>query len=423
MAAAEIDAERLAPVTHRGHRARMADQRDRTADAYLYDITRRLIAIDTVSAGSNAAAAALVAEELEALGFQVAVQEWNDADVLKRNVVASIGPAVPDGLLVSGHLDTVPFTDQSGWTRDPLTLEAADDRLYGRGTSDMKGFIAAAIAAAARLEGARLVRPLVLAFTADEEIGCLGARRLVPELPALLGTVPVPRLAWIGEPSGFRIHRAHKGIVGFRIEVQGVGGHSSVPSLGVNAVTVMGRIIDVIARIEEELVAGPHPDGAALFGECPHPALNLGRVRGGTALNMIPDRCTLDVSYRPLPADDPFALHRTIAARIAAAAPRDPQTARPPRIEVGEPRLTRALESPPGTALEAALIDGCGAIPAAGAPFATDGGELAQVGIASLICGPGDLEQAHQPDESIGRVALERARDGIVAVVTRLCGA
>ncbi|MEB2283773.1 MAG: hypothetical protein B6D46_16005 [Polyangiaceae bacterium UTPRO1] len=395
--------------------------------SYLHDVARRLIAFDTVSAASNAAAAAYLAGELERHGFRVACQEYESGGVAKVNVVATAGPPVAGGLIVSGHVDVVPFANQAGWTRDPLVFAVDDVRAYGRGTSDMKGFIAQCVAAAAAIDHHRLARPLVFLFTADEEIGCCGARRVVPELPALVGHAPLPTLAWIGEPTAWRVHRAHKGIVVFTVTAHGVAGHSSLPERGQNAIAVMARAIAVIGAYQTELRAAVAPASAADFPECPYTALNLGAVAGGSADNMIADRCTLTVSYRPLPGEDPLAVHAEIGRRIAAADLRDPGSpAAPGRVDVGAPTVVAGMRSPRGTGLAAALAAVLGdriTADAGGAPFATDGGELARAGIAGLVCGPGELEQAHQPNESIARAAFEEGVDVIRRVVERLCAA
>lgn len=394
--------------------------------SYLHEVARRLIGFDTVSAKSNAAAAAYLADELAHHGFRVVCQEYESDGTKKVNVVATAGPPVAGGLLVSGHVDVVPFATQAGWTRDPLVLDVDDARVHGRGTSDMKGFLAQCVAAAATLDRARLRRPLAFAFTADEEIGCRGARRLVPELPALLGDVPPPALAWIGEPTGWRVHRTHKGIVVFTITAHGIAGHSSLPERGQNAIAVMARAIAVVGQVQQALRAAPPAASAADFPECPYTPLNLGAVRGGSADNMIADRCTLSVSYRPLPDEDPHAVHREIARRMAAADLRDPGAPDvPARVEVGPASVVAGMRSPRGTALETALhaVLGRGGsnVDDGGAPFATDGGELERGGIASIICGPGELEQAHQPNESMARAAFERGVDVVRAVVARLC--
>jgi len=391
--------------------------------SYLHEAARRLVAYDTVSAKSNADAAAYLADELERHGFRVVCQDYEARGIRKVNVVATAGPPVVGGVIVSGHIDVVPFADQAGWTRDPLELAIDDERVYGRGTSDMKGFVAQCLAAAAVVDRAALRRPLVFAFTADEEIGCRGARRLVPRLQELLGDVPVPKVAWIGEPTAGRIFHTHKGIVVFTITAHGIAGHSSLPERGQNAIALMGRVIDCVGTYQAELRAlRPAATAASDYPECPYTPMNLGTIRGGTADNVIADRCVLTVSYRPLPDDDQRTVHREVVRRLAALRIADPGAPdAPARIDVGEPSVVAGMRSPRGTTLEAALAAVVGGVPGGGAPFTTDGGELERGGIASLVCGPGELEQAHQPDESIARTAFEGGVDAIHAVVRRLC--
>ena len=220
--------------------------------SYLYDVTRRLIEFDTVSANSDLLAIDYLATELEGHRFKVARQGIEVGGVPQANLVAWVGPARVDGLIISGHIDTVPFEGQPGWTRTALKLEDAGDRLYGRGTSDMKGFIAACLDAAARIDLSRLRRPLVFVFTADEEVGCLGAAKVGPALKSMLGETPVPRTAWIGEPTSWQVSHAHKSIVLFDVIVRGRGGHSGAPTRGVNAIAVMGKVIDAIGQLQEQ---------------------------------------------------------------------------------------------------------------------------------------------------------------------------
>jgi acetylornithine deacetylase len=366
----------------------------------------------------------LLADHLDGHGFLVRLQHDDQEGVRKTNLVAWAGAVERDGLILSGHVDVVPFEDQPGWRRDPLRMTLEDDRIYGRGTSDMKGFIAQCLEVARRLEPRSLERPIVFLFTSDEEIGCQGAARLVPELPKLLGDCPLPRLAWIGEPTSFQIFHTHKGIVGFEVRVIGVGGHSSVPEAGVNAIAVAAKAIEEIGAIQRELRAIFTSPESALYREAPYTTVNLGTIAGGSALNMIADECTFSVSYRPLPEGEPLAVYRQICERLAALDAKDEgASSRRASIAVSEPMVAPGLRSPRGTSLEEALFELLDAKTCSGAPYCTDGGQFKEAGIDSLICGPGDLEQAHQPDESIGREAFESGAETVLRVLERLCGA
>jgi acetylornithine deacetylase len=381
-----------------------------------------LIAHDSVSANGNRALMAALAQRCEDAGARVALQEWGEGVHAKANVVAVLGPDEPDGLVLSGHADVVPFADQPGWVRDPLRLAADGDRLFARGTSDMKGFIAQCLVALPRLDAAKLARPIVLLFTADEEIGCLGAQRLVPELPRLLGRTPAPKLAWIGEPTSGRVFHAHKGVVAFAVRVSGRGGHSSVPELGANAIAGAAEVAARLGRLQAERRTNPSARFAALFPEAPYTTFNLGTIQGGSASNMIAQSCALSVSYRPLPDEDPLAFWSQARDRLLGEPLRDPGSELPLEVEVTPALAAPGLLTPRGTRLEAELLAQFGGREVGGAPYCTDAGRFAEAGIDSLICGPGDLAEAHQPNESISRAALASGVDAIVAVASRMCG-
>jgi acetylornithine deacetylase len=389
---------------------------------YLYEAARRLIEFDTVSSRSDSEAIKYIAAQLGARGFRTAVQPAELLGVAQSNLVAWLGPPRSDGLIISAHIDTVPFEGQPGWTREPLKLEAAGDRIFGRGTSDMKGFIAECLDAMRTFDTKKLARPLVFVFTASEEVGCLGAKSVAPALKQILGETPAPRLAWIGEPTSYTICHAHKSIVHFDVVVRGRGGHSGAPARGVNAIAVMGRVIDAIGRLQEERRMKRDAAFEAIFPDSPYDVLNFGTVSGGLALNMIAEESTLRVSYRSLPDADPLALYREMTRRIEALdrhdfASRDHEAA----IEVGSAMVVPPLNSARGTALERVLFDVTGARDSGGALFGTDGGWFTGAGITSLICGPGDLEQAHQPDECIRREPFERGVSIVAKVIDRMC--
>jgi acetylornithine deacetylase len=389
---------------------------------YLYDCARRLIGFDTVSTRSARGAMDYVGAEFERARFSVARQPVELLGVAQDNLVAWIGPPRPDGLIISGHIDTVPFEGQPGWTRAPLRFEADGDRVFGRGTSDMKCFIAGCLDAVRELDAGRLARPLVFVFTVCEEVGCLGAREVAPALGQILGETPVPRLAWIGEPTSYRVAHAHKSIVSFEVRVRGAGGHSGAPHDGVNAIAVMGKVIEAIGRVQVERRTSAAPEFRAIFPDAPHDVLNFGTIRGGLAGNIIAEECVMRVSYRSLPEADPLALYREIESRLGALDANDyASDRRRASIELGWPNVVPPLSSPRGTALEKALFAATGAAESGGVLFGTDGGWFAGSAIDSLICGPGDLDQAHQANESIRRDAFERTPSIIRDVITRMC--
>jgi len=394
-------------------------------NAYLQEVTRRLVAFDSVTGQPTDDIMAYLGAELERHGCRVRRQPVRIRGLDHVNLVATVGPAAPGGLLLSGHVDVVPFRDQPGWSRDPLELTQSGDRLYGRGVADMKGFIAQCLATLATLQPRRLRRPLAFAFTVDEEVGCMGAEALAPALPELLHPVPLPATAWIGEPTSWARHHAHKGIVQFSVQVRGQGGHSSLPDRGVNAIQVAARAIEAIGRLQQQQHT-PQEAWRETFPEAPYPTLNVGTVRGGTAANMIPDACELTLSYRPLPQGDPLSLYHDIARTLGALDAQDcaggPGRA---RITVDpRPLVVPGMDCPRDTPLSRALAEALGkplaeAAPT-GAPYATDGGWLAPTGMDVMICGPGELDQAHQPDESLLVTEWRRGPALIRAVVDSL---
>jgi acetylornithine deacetylase len=389
---------------------------------YLYEVGEKLVAFDTVSSNSDRKAMEYVAAELTPKGYKVALQAVELLGVAQSNLVAWIGPPRADGLIVSGHIDTVPFDGQPGWNREPLKLEVAGERIYGRGTTDMKGFIAQCLDAARVLDSARLKRPLVFVFTASEEVGCQGANRVAPALKEILGETPVPRLAWIGEPTSWGVSHAHKSIVSASVTVRGIGGHSGAPDKGVNAIAVMGRVIDTIGRYQQELAARRPAKYLEIFPDAPHDVLNFGTVQGGIALNMIAEECRLRISYRSLPDADPLEVFHEIERRLGALDGYDyGGREHRAKIDVTLLNMVPPLDSVRGTALEAALFDVTGEKTSVGALYATDGGWFTGSGITSLICGPGDLEQAHQPNEYVRRDAFDRGPAMIAKVIERLC--
>jgi acetylornithine deacetylase len=389
---------------------------------YLYETARRLVAFDTVSAHSDRAAIDYLAGELRARKFNLAVQSITAGGIAQANLIAWIGPPRENGLIISAHVDTVPYQGQPGWTREPLKLERENDRIFGRGTSDMKGFIAQCLDAAARLDAARLRRPLVFVFTASEEVGCLGAEQAGPALKEILGATPVPRLCWIGEPTSWQVAHAHKSIVAFQVTVRGRGGHSGAPASGVNAIAVMGMVMDAIGNLMRERRDAAPAQFKAIFPAAPYDVLNFGTIHGGIALNMIAEECALRISYRSLPDADPLELYHDVERRLRGLDARDfaggPQAA---SIELERPMVVPPLLSPRGTALEAALFAAAGAENSGGVLFGTDGGWFSRSGIVSLICGPGDLDQAHQPNECIRRDAFEGGTAIALEVIERLC--
>ncbi|HEX9888562.1 MAG TPA: acetylornithine deacetylase, partial [Nitriliruptorales bacterium] len=284
------------------------------------ELLERLIGFDTTSRNSNLDLLAWVEGLLEQHG--VASRRIPNEDGSKANLVARIGPDVAGGVVLCGHTDTVPVDGQP-WDTDPHTLIEKDGRLYGRGTADMKGFIACALAAVPTLVAAELRRPITLAFTYDEEVGCVGAPSLAADL---VDNEPRPAVVITGEPTSMRVVRAHKGIRVSRTTVTGLDGHSSQGQPTASAIIGAGRIIAHIGDLADELresgvrAEGFHP---------PHTTANVGTVEGGQAVNIVPRHCAFTWEFRPVPGEDADAIAdavRTYARdeilpRLRASAP------------------------------------------------------------------------------------------------------
>ena len=274
------------------------------------EMLSRLVSYDTTSRNSNLRLIGFVREYLDAHGIPYRVS--TDATGEKANVHAIIGPQQPGGVALSGHVDTVPVDGQA-WSADPFTLRRAGGRLHARGAVDMKGFVSACLAAVPDFKARKLARPLHLFISYDEEVGCLGARRLIEDLDA---SGLKPALCIVGEPSGMRPILAHKGKLNLRVRVRGRTGHSSEPAKGVNAVQAAGEAIGyVVAEARRLAREGPFEDGF----DPPHTTIHVGTIQGGTILNIIPERCEFTMEWRTIPGDDATRHVERMRAFVAAA--------------------------------------------------------------------------------------------------------
>ena len=360
----------------------------------------RLVAFDTTSRGSNLELIAQVEGLLAGLG--VASRRVANADGSKANLLASIGPEVEGGVVLSGHTDVVPVDGQA-WTTDPFTLDRRDGRLYGRGTCDMKGFIALALAAAPAFAAARLQRPVHLAFSYDEEIGCLGAPDLIAEIGA---SVPRPAAIIIGEPTNMEAVSGHKGVTSYRVKVSGHEAHSSLTHLGVSAnmaaVRLMASLVALAERLEREGdPASPFlPKGATL---------TIGVINGGTALNILARSCVFGFDLRTPPGVDPLKLLAGFFAEAKALDAELKSRFEDAGVKVERRSNVPALAPEPNGAAEAfarRLAGDNG--PARAVAYAAEAGQFQQAGYSVVICGPGSIDQAHQPDEYVEVAQMER---------------
>ena len=378
------------------------------------ELLARLVGFDSTSRYSNRPIAEFIQDYLDLPGVRIASQPAPEED--KLNLVVSYGPEVEadrGGLVLSGHMDVVP-AEEPEWTSDPFELTETDDAYVGRGSADMKGFDALAINTLARLaaEGRELARPLCLLLTYDEELGTLGAHHFVQTWD--LAANPLPRRAIIGEPTSLEVVRMHKGHAKAKLTVRGRSAHSGYPHLGHNAIEPMGRAIAALGKFRKELEGESCPN-AEHFPEVPFVALNLARMRAGTAINIIPETAELDLGIRVLPGMDAAAIWQRAEALLAST------------LEGEEYHFERLNQSPPMLMAEdhdlaQRLYAKMGQEATVSASYATDAGWFADGGFDCLLWGPGTIEVAHRPNESIPKAELHRASDLLAEVVAEVCG-
>ena len=363
------------------------------------ELLGRLVHFDTTSDRSNLALVAFVEDYLAQHGL--ASHLVPSADGAKASLYASIGPAGVPGVALSGHTDVVPVDGQT-WSSDPFVMSERGGRLYGRGTADMKGFLACVLAAVPDFVKRQLAVPIHLVFSYDEEVGCLGVRPLIAEIGRRF---VAPRMVIVGEPTSMSVVDAHKGPVRWHVEIKGRAAHSSMAPLGVNAISVAGKLMAELARIEQELERAPR---AERF-DPPYATLQVTRIDGGTATNIVPVYCRFDFDVRALPGVDAAAIDR----RIRAFADREcvPEMRRiAPEAGID---IRVANEVPPfaaGSTSEAVAL----ALRLAGhneahaVSYATEAGLFQEAGSPAVVIGPGDIAQAHAADEFIAKDQLEK---------------
>ncbi len=374
-------------------------------------ILDRLIGFATVSCEPNVALIEFVRDFLGARG--VACRLYRDPAADKANLYASIGPPDRGGVLLSGHTDVVPVDGQP-WSRDPFRLQQRGERLFARGAADMKGFLACALRAAALAVSRPLQLPLQLAFSYDEEVGCLGVRSLIDDM-RLWGERP--RFCIVGEPTGLRTAIGHKGKTALRARCHGRAAHSAYPARGVNAIHLATDLIGRI-RQRQEWIAG---QGARDSGYAvPYTTLHVGVIHGGTALNIVPDHCELELEIRNLPSDEPARLVEQLRADADAVLAQTPPEARG-RIDLDVIQGYPGLETPADSAVVELTAALTGNRECTRMDFGSEAGLFSgQLGIPTVVCGPGSIEQAHQPDEFIALDQLQRCDAMLDALLDRL---
>jgi acetylornithine deacetylase len=374
------------------------------------DMTKALIAFDTTSRGSNLGLIDFAQGLIEQAGGRC--RRSYDATGAKANLFATFGPDGDGGIVLSGHTDVVPVDGQD-WSSDPFDAQVRDGKLFGRGASDMKGFIGTVLSLLPEIAAARLTRPLHLALSYDEEVGCVGVTGLLDDLK----TQGVrPALAIIGEPTLMRIVGAHKGGAKLVTTCHGREGHSSAPEKGANAVMMAGEFAAMLDGVWNELRADPDPRF-----EPPHSTVQATVIAGGTAVNILAREAEVTWEYRCLPDRDPRKILERVEQRAmqgilpkyrARAAEADFRT----HIHALYPGLKMDRDSP--AVLLARELTGANRVEAVS--YGTEAGHFQSYGIPAVICGPGSIEQAHRPDEFVALSELDACAAFLRKVIGRV---
>jgi acetylornithine deacetylase len=376
------------------------------------EILARLVGFPTVSRDSNLDLIGFVSGYLASYGIEARL--YTDLTGRKANLYASVGRPGAGGVLLSGHSDVVPVKGQR-WSSDPFQLREDAGRLYARGAADMKGFLACAIAAMARASKRSLRLPLQLAVSYDEEVGCVGVRSLIGDME---GWTELPRLCIVGEPTLLRIAVGHKGKTALRATCRGLAAHSARPDRGQNAIHLGCELVQTIRARQAGIEAtGPRDPGY----EVPYTTLHVGTMHGGTALNIVPDHCSLEFEIRNIGADDATRhIHdlREDAQKIVLAARQHGPAA---DIDIEVINEYPGLDTPVDSDIVDWVAGLTGDRECIKVGFGSEGGLFSQrLKIPTVVCGPGSIDQAHEPDEYLTTDQLSRCDRMMEALLERL---
>jgi acetylornithine deacetylase len=375
------------------------------------DILRHLVSFDTTSSKTNLPMVEWIRDYLAGQGVTATIVPGEDPE--KALLLARIGPGDTPAIALSAHTDVVPVTGQN-WSSDPFTLTERDGRLYGRGTCDMKGFIATVLAAVPALGDAPLKVPVQILLTYDEETSMDGVAHA---LRVLGQDWQPPRAVIVGEPTLMQVVDAHLSIAGLRLAITGRAAHSSLPHLGASAILAAYEIIGELERIAAEFREAGDPTGRFTP---PHSTLNVGRVDGGTAHNIVPAHCTMTFSMRGVPGCDvEAAVDRVVAFATGPVLSKLRETAPEAEIDIRRWLVAPALAPQPGSDAERLAMHLAGTNGTATVSYATEAGSFQRAGLPVVVCGPGSIDQAHAPDEYIERSQIdagERFMDRLVAL-------
>jgi acetylornithine deacetylase len=373
------------------------------------ELLRALVAFDTTSAKSNLALIAFVEDYLK--GHGIASTRVPSPDGAKADLFATIGPKGDGGIGLSGHSDCVPVEGQN-WSSDPFTLTERNAKLYGRGSCDMKGFIACALAAVPSLKARPLKEPIHIIVSYDEEVGCTGVRPLIARLGKDL---PRPRAIIVGEPTGMAVIDAHKRIDSYRTRVTGREAHSSMPDLGVNAISAAAALIGELDRIGGVIAARDRDERF----RPPYSTVFVGTIEGGTAHNIVPKHCEFHWQVRGLPTAEPGEAPRDLAAFAEAALlPKMRHVTKEAAIDTANEGSVPAFVARPGSEAVALALALTGRDRTEAVSYTTEAGLFEEADVPAVICGPGNIAQAHAADEYVSVAQLEACLvflDGLAA--------
>jgi len=372
----------------------------------------RIVGFDTTSRESNLQLIDWIANYLQTLGIESRLT--HDESGRKANLYATLGPADRPGIMLSGHTDVVPVDGQD-WSSDPWKVEERDGRLYGRGTCDMKSFLAVVLAHVPDFLARGLETPIHLAFSYDEEVGCIGVRRLIADVAQL----PVrPACCIVGEPTGMQVVAAHKGKRSYICRVHGLEAHSSMAHIGVNAVEAAAEIVARLKAIARRFRdRGPYD---ADFVP-PYTTVHTGTIRGGTALNIVPKECVFDFEWRYLPVQDPDAILAEVEAFVASLLPEMRAVSPTADIRIEERSQIPGLDMAADAEVTTLARTLSGGNRVGKVSFGTEAGLFQQAGIPTIVCGPGSIEQAHKPDEFVAVEQVAQCERFVERLIERVC--
>ena len=370
------------------------------SDVSARTILERLIGFPTVSRDSNLDLIEWVEDYLG--GHGIRAQRVHSPCGSKAHLFAQTGPEAEGGVMLSGHSDVVPVDGQA-WSTDPWAVTERAGRLYGRGTCDMKGFVALALAALPRARAAPLKRPLQLALSYDEEVGCIAVTSLIARMAEAL---PRPAAVIVGEPSMMQVVTGHKGGTGYDVHVRGHEVHSSLIHRGVSAVMQAARLVDWANRRNAQAAATSPGPAAAAF-DPPWTTLHVGCIRGGTALNITARDCRFNIEIRVVPGESVAGWEDDFEAEVARIEAEMQAVHPDARIVLEKYFALPPLEPEAGGAAEALARRLTGDNGTHAVSFGTEGGQFQRHGLSTVICGPGDIAQAHQPDEYLSLAQFE----------------